>query len=305
MLGARVIVVGDVIDDVIVVPQTAIRPDTDTRASITRHPGGSAGNTAAWLGSLGASVDFVGCVGRGDAERHGDVLRGHGVVPHLREHPSLSTGAIVIIVDGDVRTMLTDRGANAGLDTAAITEGMLADAGVLHLSGYSLVDALTPTALVELSRRAHAHGVRVTFDPGSTGFIADLGVDVVRSALVGVDVLLPNRDEALMLSGESDVSRAVAALLELCPAVVMTGGSGAVLVGEREKPLVEVAVHARRAVDPTGAGDAFSAGFIAGLLRGLDLASAAAEGVEVAALAISRPGGRPHADVTPQRQRSR
>ena len=74
MSGARVIVVGDVIDDVIVVPQTAIRPDTDTRASITRHPGGSAGNTAAWLGSLGASVDFVGCVGRGDAERHGDVL---------------------------------------------------------------------------------------------------------------------------------------------------------------------------------------------------------------------------------------
>ncbi len=305
MSGTRVIVVGDVIDDVIVVPHTAIRPDTDTRATITRHPGGSAGNTAAWLGSLGAAVDFVGCVGRGDVDRHGDVLRGHGVAPHLSEHPSLSTGAIVIIVDGDVRTMLTDRGANAGLDTAVISSGMLADAGVLHLSGYSLVDALSPAALVALSSRAHDAGTRVTLDPGSTGFIADLGVDLVRSALAGVDVLLPNLDEALLLSGESSAARAAESLLELCPAVVMTGGSGAVLVAERGQPLVEVPVRAQTAVDPTGAGDAFSAGFIAALLDGASLTLAAAAGVDAAAVAISQPGGRPPGGATPPLPHSR
>ena len=59
----KVLVVGDVIDDVIVVPHGPIRPDTDTISDIRSSPGGSAGNTASWLGHLGVEVEFVGMVG--------------------------------------------------------------------------------------------------------------------------------------------------------------------------------------------------------------------------------------------------
>ena len=293
MNSPRVVVVGDVIDDIIVVPRGPVRTDTDTAASITRHPGGSACNTAAWLGWLGAGVDLVGRVGTGDADRHASALRASGVIAHLSEDPTLPTGTIVIVVDGETRTMLTDRGANATLAPTAVTDALLANARVLHLTGYSLFDAFSLDDLQTLVARAHAADVLVTFDPGSTGFIADFGVERFRSALHGVDVLLPNLDEGRLLSGVHDRDAVAAALLGYCPAVVITGGSSSVLVARRGEPTVELAVEARTAVDPTGAGDAFTAGLVAAMLNGADLASAAREGVRAAGTAVMQPGGRP------------
>ncbi|MDO9590699.1 MAG: PfkB family carbohydrate kinase, partial [Microcella sp.] len=243
MNGSRAVVVGDVIDDIIVVPSGPVRPDTDTVARITRHEGGSAANTAAWMASLGAPVDFVGCVGAGDRERHGGVLRDLGVTAHLSEHPSLATGTIVIVVDGEQRTMLTDRGANAALRAASVTDAMLSDAAVLHLSGYSLVDAFTAADLGDLIARAHAHDAIVTLDPGSAGFIADYGVAEFRAALRGVDLLLPNHDEGRLLASAHDDRAIVASLLEIVPAMVLTRGAGSVLIARRGAPTTEVAVE--------------------------------------------------------------
>lgn len=293
MPGSRALVVGDVIDDIIVVPRGPIRTDTDTAASITRHPGGSACNTAAWLGWLGAAVDLVGRVGTGDAERHASALRASGVTPHLGEDAALPTGTIVIVVDGETRTMLTDRGANATLPVSAVTDALLDGAAVLHLTGYSLFDAFSLDDLAALVDRAHAHGVLVTFDPGSTGFITDFGLERFRTALAGIDVLLPNLDEGRLLSGEHDRAAVAGALLVHCPAVVITGGSSSVLVARRGEAAVEVDVEAHRAVDPTGAGDAFTAGLVAALVAGADLVAAAHEGVRVAAHAVMQAGGRP------------
>ncbi len=283
------------IDDIIVVPRGPIRSDTDTSASITRHPGGSACNTAAWLGWLGAPVDLVGRVGAGDADRHASALRASGVDAHLGEDPTLPTGTIVIVVDGETRTMLTDRGANATLPPSAVTDALLDEAAVLHLTGYSLFDAFSLDDLAALVDRAHAHGAIVTFDPGSTGFIADFGVDRFRSALAGIDILLPNLDEGRMLADCHDRGEVVEALLRHCPAAVLTGGAGSVVVARRGEAAIELAVAARSAIDPTGAGDAFTAGLIAALVGGADLVAAAHEGVRIAGMAVMHAGGRPPA----------
>jgi len=291
--GSRAVVVGDVIDDIIVVPKGPIRTDTDTAASITRHPGGSACNTAAWLGWLAAPVDLVGRVGAGDAARHASALRACGVTAHLSEDTMLPTGTIVIVVDGETRTMLTDRGANATLPITAVTDALLANAAVLHLTGYSLFDAFSLNDLAALIDRAHALGVLVTFDPGSTGFIADFGLERFRRALAGVDVLLPNLDEGRLLSGEYDRAAVADMLLQHCPAVVITGGASSVLVARRGQPAEEVAVESVRAADPTGAGDAFTAGLVSALIGGANLVDAAREGVRTAGLAVTQPGGRP------------
>ena len=76
-----IVVVGDVINDIVVVPRGEIRADTDTASTIRPRPGGSAANTAAWLGSLGVPVDFVGRVGIADVEYHAQLFREHGVTP--------------------------------------------------------------------------------------------------------------------------------------------------------------------------------------------------------------------------------
>ena len=115
MSGSRVLCFGDIANDVVVAPRAEIRPDTDTLSNIRQTPGGSAANTAAWLGVLGAPVDLVACVGSLDGERHADLLRRQGVVPHLQVATGLETSTIVIVVEGEGRTMLTDRGANRAL----------------------------------------------------------------------------------------------------------------------------------------------------------------------------------------------
>ncbi len=301
--GSRALLVGDVIDDIIVVPSGPIRADTDTVSRITRQPGGSAANSAAWLGWLGAGVDFVGRVGAGDAERHARELAATGVAAHLHEDAERPTGTIVILVEGQQRTMLTDRGANAGLHSDQVTDALLQAAGILHLTGYSLVDALSARALRELLERAHAAGSAVTLDPSSVGFIADRGVESFRAAIAGVDVLRPNLDEGRLLAGlggDAPPALVAEALLDLAPALVLTCGAAGVTVAERRADgtarVVPLEAERVPTVDPTGAGDSFTAGFLAARLAGADLAHAAREGQRVAAIAVSRIGGRPPAE---------
>ena len=296
MPGTRALLVGDVIDDLIVVPVGPVRPDTDTTARITRTPGGSASNTAAWLAALGAPVDLVARVGTGDRERHEAEFTAAGVTAHLSEDSELGTGTIVIVVEGDRRAMLTDRGANATLDAAEVTNALLDAAGALHLTGYSLFDALDPDAVATLIGRARARAVPVSFDPGSAGFIADYGVDRFTAAVRGVDLLLPNLDEGRLLAGldeRSDPLTVAEALLALAPAVLLTCGMAGVVIAEREGGIRSLAVDPVATVDPTGAGDAFTAGVIAARLGGADLDAAALTGMRSAATAVSRVGARP------------
>lgn len=289
----RVIVFGDVIDDVVVVPSGGIRPDTDTVSSIQSRPGGSAANTAAWLGVLGTPVDFVGIVGRYDLARHSRLLEEAGVTAHLTAHDTLPTGTIVVIVSGDKRTMLTERGANPELNPDAVTDALLADAAVLHLTGYSLFGRGDSTPIIRLIARARDAGVTVSVDPGSSGFLLDYGVSRFLADVAGATILFPNLAEARTLTGLRDQRAAAIALADRFPVVVVTCDRSGVLVAAAGVPGELIAAPVIDSVDPTGAGDAFSAGFLAEWARNPDAVAAAHAGVQVAARAIALVGARP------------
>lgn len=293
MTGDRVVVVGDVINDIVVVPHGEIRPDTDTASTIRLRPGGSGANTAVWLGSLGAQVDFVGCVGLDDLAEHERVFREAGVEPHLSLGSGLPTGTIVILVDGERRTMLTERGANSLLSSAAVTDQLLSDAAVLHISGYSILDGFGVAATHDLIGRATAAGVPVSVTPGSSGYIADFGVAPFLEAITGTTVLFPNLAEGELLSGQTDPLRIGAALRERFEVVVLTMGAEGLIVFEGTSHTPVPAPLIQHIVDPTGAGDALAAGFLDRWVSGRDAVSAAEAGAFVAARAIMVMGGRP------------
>ena len=293
MTGSRVVVVGDVINDIVAVPRIPVRADTDTPSSIRPRPGGSAANTAVWLGSLGGAVDFVGAVGSYDATEHERVFREAGVEPHLQVEVGIPTGTIIIIVDGEERSMLTERGANAALRSDAVTAELLADAAVLHVSGYSILDGFGAAKTRELIGRATDAGVPVSVNPASTGYISDFGVDAFSEAIGGTTLLFPNLAEARQLSGEDDPEAAARALGARFRVVAMTLGSDGVLIVADGAEPVHVPAPATRMVDPTGAGDAFTAGFLNTWVRTGDAIAAAEAGVFVAASAVTVIGGRP------------
>src|SRR5690606_30738751 len=98
-----------------------------------------------------------------------------GVTPHLSADPELPTGRIVIVVDGNTRTMYTDKGANANFSPDDVTDALLAGAAVVHVGGYSVMN--DPDAVRHLIARARAAGTVVSVDPSSSGFLTDFGID--------------------------------------------------------------------------------------------------------------------------------
>lgn len=278
----RIVCYGDVIDDVVAVPHGPIRDDTDTPSLIQFRAGGSPANTAAWLGSLGAGVDFVGAVGRGDAARHAAALP--GVTTHLAE-VDLPTGTIVVIVAGESRSMLTSRGANAALDPASVTPELLREAAVLHLTGHAL---LNDRGIGDLIARATVVGVAVSVSPGSAGFIADYGVPEFRAAIAGASILFPSIDEGRLLTGLQEPAEVAGALERDFEHVVLTLGAAGVYVAGELVPAVPVDI-----VDPTGAGDAFCAGFLDEWVRSGDVVAAAKAGTRLASRAVTAIGARP------------
>lgn len=281
----RIVCFGDVIDDVVVIPDGPVRDDTDTPSAIRFRPGGSAANTAAWLGILGADVDLVAAVGRGDGSRHAEQLV--GVRAHLAEHPYLPTGTIVVLVDGERRHMLTERGANAALDPAAVTDELLADAAILHLTGHTL---LNPLGVGDLIARATSAGVAVSVSPGSAGFIADYGVEAFAAAIAQSSIVFVSLEEGRLLTALAEPAEVAAALP--FDHVVLTLGMDGVLVDLDGEQFTVPAV-ATQVVDPTGAGDAFCAGYLAEWVRSADARAAASRGTEVAAKAVASVGARP------------
>ena len=289
----RFVVVGDVMSDFVVVPRGPLRHDTDTPATIRPRPGGSGANTAAWLGVLGRRVDFVGAIGSDAVPQHEAAFRDAGVEPHLTVEPGIPTGVLIITVDGNERSMLTDRGANALQRPERVGDELLAGAAVLHLSGYSITGAFGAAGAEELIRRARALGVAVSVSAGSASFIGDFGAEAFLEAIAGADVLLANLQEGRLLSGRDEPEAAAAALLERFPVVAVTAGPRGSVVADRRTPPRAVPAHAVRLLDPSGAGDAYAAGFLSSWAEGRDVAAAAELGTFTAARAVVVHGGRP------------
>lgn len=290
---SRVLVVGDVIDDVVARVEIPLRPNTDTPARILRESGGSAANTAVWLAAEGVHVDFVGRVGHFDAQRFEVEFAAAGVTAHLEHDTQLATGTIVIVVEGAIRSMLSDRGANAELDPTRIPLALMRSASVVHLTGYSIFHHHTPELMRSFITNAQSAGCRVMVDASSSGFLQDFGVDRFVDLIAGADILRCNEDEAAILSGASDVPQAVGLLAKRFPVVVATLGSEGALVWEGGTLTQVPAAPIDEMVDPTGAGDSFNAGILAGLVAGGTVVQAAHRAAWISAKCVTQLGARP------------
>jgi sugar/nucleoside kinase (ribokinase family) len=274
----KVLVIGDVIDDIIVLPKGQIRANTDTASHISHTYGGSAANIASWAAFNKADVSFVGCVGETDVVRVQEQFAQFDVKVNL-QHCKLNTGTLVSIVEGPQRTMLTDRGANAELDFNKMTDSYLAEFGFVFISGYSIFGKTVADVQTFISR-VKAAGCKVLIDPGSVGFIQDYGVEEFLTATKGTDILLPNDEEFEVLGTNY-------------PFVIVTKGDAGVDLYEHGQLVESFAVEKLEAIDPTGAGDSFSGAVLATLANGRDMRNAIAAGVKSAAMAVMTIGARP------------
>lgn len=289
-----VLVMGDVMRDIVVRPAGPIRPATDQRATIRVRPGGSGANQAAWLAHCGVPVRFLACVGEADRVTEDDRLRRLGVEPALVGHPSLPTGQLIALIDPDgERSFLTDRGANDGLHTAALPPRLLEGVRHLHLSGYALVGEPTRAAALHVLAAAGAADIPVSFDPGSAGFVREIGAALLLDAVTGAQLCVANGDEAESLTGETQPERQVAALATSFDLVLLKRGAAGALASHRDGRRWSASAPAVPVADTIGAGDAFLAGFLATALAGGSVQASLDRAVALGAAAVGVAGGLP------------
>jgi ribokinase len=282
---SKILVIGDVIEDVIVIPESEIRPNTDTNAAIHKSMGGQAANVASWLAFLGVQTRFVGCVGLSDVRKLAAELEQYGIEAALQSSAK-PTGSLVVLVQGASRSMLTDRGANLDLNLRSIDPTGFA---AVYLSGYSLFGRALGE-IKDFAARVKQAGALLAIDPGSYGYITDHGLEDFKELISEADLIFPNleEDQLLGLSG-------VVALN------VVTKGQNGAEAHWANGQSVEVAGLATESIDPTGAGDAFCAGFLASLVAGEGFQDLGLEtvqmalksGVEAGSKAVQLVGARP------------
>jgi sugar/nucleoside kinase (ribokinase family) len=250
--------------------------------------GGCAANVAMNLVRLGIGAAVSGCVGDDSFGAFVEsTLTGRGVDTRaLRRLRGVETsGTLIINVAGEDRRFIHSVGANGHYSAGHVPADLLKQVRVFYVGGYLLMPALEPEALADLFRQVRAAGGRTVLDvvlPGPGDHW-----DRLAPVLAETDVFLPNGDEAAVLTGAEEPQRQAQRFLEAgARTVVITRGEAGCLLQTRSGLRLRSAAHPVNYVGGTGAGDAFDAGYIAGLLAGADPRGCLAWGSAVGASCV-------------------
>lgn len=258
--------------------------------------GGSAGNTAAGVASLGGKAAFFGKVCNdqlGEIYMHD--IRAQGVAFDTRPlegHPPTARSMIFVTPDGE-RSMNTYLGACVELGPEDVEEGKAQGAKVSYFEGYLWDPPRAKEAIRQTADITHAAGGEMAMslsDPFCVDRYRDEFLELMRSGRV--DIVFANQHELLALYQTSSFDDAVEAIRQDCSVAAITmSEKGSLVVRGEEMARVDV-VPVEQVVDTTGAGDLYAAGFLFGYTNGRSLADCGNLGSFAAAQVIKQVGPR-------------
>ncbi|MBD8737564.1 carbohydrate kinase family protein [Sphingomonas sp. CFBP 13706] len=250
-----------------------------------RAMGGGAAATACGLAKLGRTVALVGLVGADDRDWFATGLAKYGVAADGLVVGDGATGTTISVSTAEDRSFFTHIGVNHQVGALCAGAGLavLQQARHVHFA-MPLPRDVADVVLPVLAAAAITTSLDMGFQP------AWLGDPANRPTLAAIDHLLPNEKEAELLCGSADPAAFFehAATLPLRNPMLKLGVRGAAAVEHGQ--LVRVAPPSVVAVDATGAGDAFDAGFIDALLDGGNAAARLQRGCITGALSTRKPG---------------
>jgi len=236
--------------------------------------GGCASNTAVCLSRLGRKVKVLGKVGTDlfgdfvleDLQRLGP---DSSLLSRSQAYPTSTT--VIINVQGEDRRYVHAFGANADFSSGDIDVSKLEGAKALYVGGFMAMPKLTAQDVEQVFRAAKERSVLTILDvviPAGQSLPRDL----LKALLESTDAFLPNDDEAFALTGlrdPGDQARALSEMNPQCTIVITMGRRGALAC--RKGEVIRAGIYPVDVVDPSGAGDAFDAGLITGILEGWPL----------------------------------
>jgi sugar/nucleoside kinase (ribokinase family) len=255
------------------------------------HIGGCAANTGIDLAKLGVDVAILGKVGEdglGEFMRNA-LSRANADVSGILVDPGVGTSASMVLIDSNgERTFLHHTGANAQYFAHEVNWGVLDNCSILHVAGAFIMPGMDGEPMAGVLSDARAQQITTSLDTvwDATG----RWMQVLGPCLPHCDYFMPSIGEAQELTGLTDHRDVAEALLDrgVGTVVVKLGPDGCyVRTGDIRLSVPGFSVDA---VDGTGSGDAFDAGFLLGVLEGWDLERTARFANAVGALCVTAIG---------------
>jgi sugar/nucleoside kinase (ribokinase family) len=300
--ACEVFCVGNAVADVLARPVESLPPPGKNQglADVALGPGGNSINTGIALARLGVSVAVAAPLGD---DRLGRMIRETLIAEGVNDSNLLTlrgektSVSVILVQDSGERRILHFRGANQTFSDCHLNWRLAEGAKIFFYASTFALPAFDGPALAR--SLAHAKQLGCLTALNTCWDIHDRWLPLIRPALAHTDIIMPNLDEGLKLTGEAEVA-AIARRLRgfgVRTVVVKLGVAGCYVEGPEgafTSPGFPVA-----AKDTTGAGDCFAAGFLAALCRGDDLKKAARFANAAGALCTLGMGG---ADSAPTRK---
>jgi sugar/nucleoside kinase (ribokinase family) len=269
--------------------------------STTVISGGSAANTIVGASQLGTKCAFIGKVKNDDLGHIFEHdLKSIGITyqtPHAHSGPSTARCYVLITPDGE-RTMNTYLGASQHLGENDVDEQIIKNTSIVYLEGYLWDPPEAKKAFLKASDLAHHNNGKVAFTL-SDQFCVDRYRDEFVDLLVSkrIDILFANEHELKSLFVTEDIKDALHEIQKIVPLAVVTRSKlGSVIITNEDMKQCP-AQPIQQLVDTTGAGDLFASGFLAGLIRQMDLEGCAHLGAMAASEIIQHIGARPETNL--------
>jgi sugar/nucleoside kinase (ribokinase family) len=271
----QVLCVGDIVVDIFSSPLEQL-PEPGELVLCDRiavFPGGNALNTAIALSHLGEDVAVAGSIGNDSLGRLLlDQIQEQGldVSGVRRESGGRTASTFILRTEGQDRRFIHSLGVAETFTGEHVLPELIPDNGIMLVGGYLKLGTWDDKVLADLMSHARQRNCKVVLN---ICIAQDSGVDSGRCLplLEYVDVFVPNEDEARILTGEIMPELQAKALLEAgAQIVVITRGQQGLFANDGKRT-VEMGVFHVPVIDPSGCGDCFTAGLIAGLRREWDI----------------------------------
>ncbi len=288
-----ILCLGIFVADIVAKPITNM-PDKGKLALVDTmelHTGGCASNTGYGLNKLGISTGLMGKVGiDGFGDYFINYMKTAGLdIRGIKRTPTANTSATMVMVSPDgERTFFHYLGANAELCYEDVDFDLIKEARILHIAGSFLMPKFDGEPASKVLKQARDLGITTSLDTAwdSKG----KWLDVLEPCLQYLDIFMPSIEEAKMITGKEKASDIANSLLSYgIKTVALKMGENGSYVRTKDWELY-LPIYKVKTVDATGAGDAFAAGFLAGIAKGWDHKESARLGNAVGACCVTAIG---------------
>ena len=286
--------VGQIVVDVLIKPVNSVNFDVDTKKvdNICLRTGGDCSNAAIALSKLGNKVGITMRIGK---DCFGDFvlweMKKNGIdITGLKISEEASTSVCVVLINKEgKRTFLYYGGANELLEYEDVIIPFIEKTKIVHVGGTFLLPNFDGEGAAKLFKIAQEKKKLTSMDV--TWDTAGKWLETIKPCLKYLDFFMPSYEEAKKITGRNDPGDMASFLQDegVKTVVIKLGKNGCYVKGPKEESFYLPAYDVK-AIDTTGAGDSFVAGFLTGVIKNWGLRKCADFASAVSAYCIQNIG---------------